>query len=162
MDERVFVIAEGLKGMNNAAIDMVMKGKYDEAEKMFESAESTCRLFQYNEGIGMIRVSLANLYVMRGDLLGALTNIEIATRCYPHCKERDEARILHQKIAVMALGVGIEKENAGDLNGALEIFERILPNLNEKRAVLVAKEIDNIKEHLRAEGERCEGGRWGT
>lgn len=154
MDERIVIIAEGLKGMNNSAVDLVMKGEYDEAEKMFESAESTCKLFQYNEGIGMIRVSLANLSVMRGNVLEALSHIEIATSCFPQCEERENVCALHRKIVMMALEAGIGKENSGDLSGALEVFERILPELNEKRAALVAKEIQKIKDHLLRNGMR--------
>ncbi|MCL1811786.1 MAG: hypothetical protein FWG41_06210 [Methanomassiliicoccaceae archaeon] len=154
MDERVVIIAEGLKGMNNSAVNLIMKGEYDEAAEMFASAESTCRLFQYNEGIGMIRVSLANLSVMRGNVAEALTHIEVATSFYPQCEERECACELHRKIALMALEAGIKKENAGDLAGALELFERILPHLNEKRAVLVSKEIENIKGYLRGSGTR--------
>jgi tetratricopeptide (TPR) repeat protein len=147
-DERIIIIAEGLKGMNNAAVELIRKQDYDEAEKMFESAESTCRIFQYNEGIGMIRTSMANLSVIRGNIAEALTHIEVAIESYPQCKEKDEACALCRKLALIALDIGMKKENAGDLAGALELFERTLPHLNEKRAVPVANEIRKIKAHL--------------
>lgn len=148
MDERIMIIAEGLKGMNNSAIDLIKKGEYDKAQALFESAESTCRLFQYNDGVGMIRVSLANLSVMRGDLLEALTHVETAISLYSQCKEREKACELQRKIAMIALEAGIEKENSDDLKGALEIFERVLPYLNEKRTALVSIEIKNLREYI--------------
>jgi hypothetical protein len=148
MDERILVITDGIKGMNNAAVDLVMKGEYDDAERMFGSIESTARLFQYGGGIGMARMSLANLSVMRGDVMGALEHIEVAEEYYPPGNERDAACGLHKKIAFMALEIGIRKERAGDLGGALELFERIVGHLNEKRSALVAREIENIKRHL--------------
>jgi tetratricopeptide (TPR) repeat protein len=152
MDERIMIIAEGLKGMNNSAVSLVMKGEYDDAEEMFRSAESTCRLFQYSEGIGMIRVSLANLSLIRGDVKGAMSHIEVATEHYPEGEDRKEACKLRSKIALIALEIGMGLEKEGDLEGALGFFERSLPWLNEKRALLVADEIARIKEHLGIDG----------
>jgi len=148
MDERIMIIAEGLKGMNNSAIDLIKNGEYDKAQTMFESAESTCRLFQYNDGMGMIRASLANLSVMRGNILEALAHIEMAISCYSQCKERENACEMQRNIVMIALEAGMEKENSGDLEGALEIFERILPHLNEKRVALVSAEIKSLKEYI--------------
>ena len=150
MDEMTFFIAEGMKGLNNAAVELITKGEYDEAEKVFRTVEETARLFSYKEGIGMVRVSLANLSVMRGNILEALTHIDVATEYQPPGDGREEACTLRKKISILALEKGIEKEKQGDLKGALELFERILPNLNEKRAVLVSNEIENIKRYLKA------------
>jgi len=149
MDEAITVIAEGLKGLNNAAVDLIAKGEYDEAEKMFKTAEETSRLFSYGSGVGMVRVSLANLSIMRGNVLDALTHIEVATEFYPPGCDREEACALQRKISFMALETGIEKERSGDLKGALELFERTLPWLNEKRALMVTEEIARIKQYLK-------------
>jgi len=148
MDEKIFIITEGLKGLNNAAVELIKKGEYDEAEKMFLTAESTYKLFKCDEGISMIRVSLANLSLMRGNIADALGHVETATCVCPPGKRRDEACDLHKKVAFMALKMGMEKEKSGDLRDALELFERIVPHLNEKRAALVSKEIESLKVHL--------------
>jgi len=149
MDSRITIIAEGIKGLNNAAVELARKGEYDEAEKMFESMESTARLFSYNEGVGMARMSLASISVMRGKLSEALCHIEVSVEHYPQCDGRKMACDMQSRIVLMALETGIRKEKTGDLSGALELFEKILPKLNEKRAAAVSKEIANIKEHLR-------------
>ena len=148
MDEITFVIAEGLKGLNNAAVDLVMKGDLDEAERVFESIENTAKMFQYNDGVGAARVSMANLSMMRGDIIQALTHIEIAVeKCSGSNKE--EACAMQKKVSMIALQKGMEKEKEGELKGALELFERILPHMNEKRAAAVSKEIESIKAYLK-------------
>jgi hypothetical protein len=148
MDDRIVIITDGLKGLNNAAVGLVMKGEYDEAERMFETIENTSRTFRYGGGVGMARVSLANICVIRGRITGALDHMEVAVEHYPPGKERDDALIIQKKITLIALDIGIKKERSGDLNGALELFERIVGHLNEKRAVLVTKEIEHIRKHL--------------
>jgi len=148
MDEITFVIAEGLKGLNNAAVDLVMKGDLDEAERVFESIENTAKMFQYNDGVGTARISLANLSIMKGEIIQALTHIEVAVE---NCSgaNKEDACAMQKKVSMMALQVGMEKEKKGELKGALELFERILPIINEKRAAAVAKEIESIKAYLK-------------
>jgi tetratricopeptide (TPR) repeat protein len=147
MDEITY-LAEGLKAMNNAAVDMVLNGEYDKAEKTFRTVEETSRLFCYEEGVGMARTSLANLSMIKGDLIKAIDHAEAAVEFFPPGGGMEEAYDLLKRISIAALETGIEKERSGDLEGALELFERILPVLNEKRAELVAAEIENIKQYL--------------
>ena len=149
MDD-ITMIAEGLKALNNAAVDLITKGEYDGAEKMFGTIESTYRMIGYGEGISLVRTSMANLSAIRGDLIGSLSHLEIATEnAGDNIGTVNEMR---RKISLAALEIGIGKENDGDLVGALELFTKILPNLNEKRAEAVAAEIENIKRHLTEEG----------
>jgi len=152
MDE-IEYIAEGLKALNNAAVSLVLKGDYEGAEKMFRSVEEMAMLFCYEEGVGMTRVSMANLSMARGNIMDALAHIEAAIGLFPPGDDRDAACDMQKKISLHALESGMEKERAGDLKGALEMFETILPILNEKRAELVAAEIENIKRYLESGSE---------
>jgi len=152
MDEITF-LAEGLKALNNAAVDLVLKGEYDDAERAFKTVEDMSRLFCYEEGVGMARVSLANLSMIRGNISEAVDHIETAIEYFPPGDGKEEAYALQKKISIAALEAGIEKERSGDLKGALELFEKIIHILNEKRAELVAAEIKNIKQYLGNEEE---------
>ncbi|AIZ56051.1 hypothetical protein Mpt1_c01480 [Candidatus Methanoplasma termitum] len=153
MDEKLLIITDGLKGLNNSAIEMIIKGEYAEAERMFETIENTSRLFGYEGGIGMARLSLANVSILKGDVFEALAHIEVAECCNLTGNDGETVCSLHKKIALMALEVGIRMENSGELRDALDLFERIHPYLNEKRAVAVKEEILNLKEYLDGGGE---------
>jgi len=147
MDE-IEIIADGIKALYNTASEQISKGRYDEAEEVFNTIERTVEVLGYKEGIGMVRVSLANLSMMRGNILDALTHMEVAKENYSPGENMRAACDTQTKISLIALEIGMKKENDGDLEGALELFEKILPNLNEKRAAAVAGEIENIKRYL--------------
>ncbi|MDR0334284.1 MAG: hypothetical protein LBH69_00135 [Methanomassiliicoccaceae archaeon] len=151
-DDKITFIAEGMIGLNNSAVELVRKGEYDGAEEMFETMENTAKLFGYNEGVGMARMSLASISMMRGRLLEALSRIEGSVCIYPECEGRKIACDMQSKIVLVALDMGIKRERAGKLNDALELFEAILPKLNEKRAAAISKEIAHIKAHLAKKG----------
>ncbi|MDR0887988.1 MAG: hypothetical protein LBM39_02235 [Candidatus Methanoplasma sp.] len=146
-DERILIITEGLKSLNNSAVDMISKGDYDSAAHLFETAEKTSDLFGYSEGVGMANLSLANLFVLKKDVLGALAYAVKAADILPPGEDKNTAKDMSRKLAISAVRLGIEKEDSGDFESALKAFEAAYPHVGD-RAPMIADEISFIKSHL--------------
>lgn len=147
-DPQVEVIADGLKALNNAAVELVGKGELEDAIKVITTAENTSRLFGYREGIGVAKFVLASIWMMKGEPVEAISHMDAAMEFLPPGEERDLAEEQGLKIALEVLKIGLEKRAEGDQEGTLEMFEKALPYLNEKRAEVISREIENLRSQL--------------
>lgn len=138
-------IVELLKGINNSAAELVGSGKLEEAVKMYELGEQTSLKFYYADGAFMNRLYIAKIHIME-------ENFEAAADCLDRLSEYDsvqnaerELAIFYKEAGMILLKAGMEMEAAGNLTGALRLFEKIQPYLNKKRADVVEKEIIMLK-----------------
>lgn len=148
MSEIAKHITEMIKAQYNLAAGAITRGDYQAAQEAYEQAGYVSHLVKYDQGVAMAFLSLANLCLLRADDESAW-NYALSARAYDDTSATGEqAQKLLQSMALTLLKQAIELERSGRLEEALTIFIKIQPQLNPKRAELVAAEIETLRRQL--------------
>lgn len=146
MNEEIFKeIARELKGLHNAAIELMKIGELDEAQKMYENAKNISEIIGYKEGIAMSMFSLSNLELVRDNEVIALDYAVLSIDYYTEESDKKNASELIKKLSLHLVKKGIELESKGEMKEALSLFSKALPNLKGKRKIAVAYEVDLLR-----------------
>ncbi len=155
MQEISKIISHKLKDLFNTGFVLVEEGDYDIALEMFKTARDVSKLIDYQKGIFMADSSIANIYALKEKFdesfnlyKTCLNNINKEMFVVEDKKNTDEYKFKKEQlmknlhvISLKLLEVGIEHEKSGEFTEALNIYKKIVPYLNEKRRILVEKEI---------------------
>ena len=134
-------VVELLKGINNSAAEMVRSGNFENAVKMYEMGEQTSLKFYYTDGAVFNRLYIAKIHIIEEQYDAAMDCLDKLAE-YEMSQDAEKALTAFYKEAGMVLlKAGMNMEAAGNLTGALQLFEKIQPYLNKKRADAVEKEI---------------------
>ena len=147
MDDLLFrEIANEIKGLNNQAFKLISRGRLTEAEAMCQRGLETTRNLAYYDGMATFLFNLANLEILRDDLLKAM---EYGALCGEmHTKSQTDAAdcdALMKDLAKAAMKKGVEHEKKGDFRAALEYYYASLPFSEEKYRQAMLKEIRLIE-----------------
>ena len=154
MDEAVFKeIANEIKGLNNQAVNLINQGKLAEAEDICQRALKMTGSLSYYDGMAIFLYNLANLETIRGDLLKALTYGALCKEMHDKAQTAAEScNKLLRKLAKAAMKKGLEHEQNGQLEEALEYYYASIPFAEEKYRQAMEKEIELI-ERVKTNGQ---------
>lgn len=147
MEEISIMIAGKLKELYNIAYAMIAKKNYEKAKDCYENAAQLCSVIQYSEGSVMAWISLANLYMLQQEDLKAF---EYGRKAEEGCKSshivmEPEPEEFLRKLSKRLLQQGISLEQKNKLVEAYQIYEMILPYLNERNRGAVEQEMKLIR-----------------
>ena len=147
MDEAIFrEIANEIKGLNNQAVKLINKGRFDEAEALCQRALETTKILSYYDGMAMVLFNLANLEAVRDDLLKAITYGALCREMHEKAEtDAERCDVLLRKLAKAAMKKGMELEKKGKLSDALEYYYASVPFADEKYRQAMLKEIELIE-----------------
>lgn len=147
MSDAIFMeIANEIKSLNNHAMNLVNEGLFSEAEVYYEKALSLTSYLEYYDGMAMVYYNLANLEILKEDLLKALTYCTLAMEM--HEKAETNASMVTEmlgKLAKLAMKKGMDFERKGDLQRALEYYYACVYFIEEKFQEPIQKEIELIE-----------------
>lgn len=147
MSETIFLeIANEIKGLNNHAMALVNQGDLIGAEVYYQKALEITKLCQYYDGMAIIYFNLANIEVLKDDLLEAITYSVLAIKMHNKAQSSsDKCDEMLNKLALATMKKGIEYEKKGQLKEALEYYYACLNYIEDNYQQAIQQEIELIK-----------------
>jgi len=158
MDDAIFEeVANEIKGLNNQTIRLISQGNFDEAEAVCKRALKTAETLSYYDGMAMFFFNLANLEILKDDLLKAMTYGALSMEMHEKAQtDMENCAKLMRNLAKTAMKKGMEHERKGEFKEALEYYYAGVPFSEEKYRQAMLKEIELI-ERVTDNGQRING-----
>lgn len=150
MEDMIAFIGGQIKEYFQKAVLYIQEKQYENARECYEKAAVLCKLTNYNAGIGMVNLSMANLEVLLGNYKESLKLALSSENLFESCEDKKNAADFIKKLCQQIVQEGMKLEKSQQYPSAIELFETALPYLNQKRQQILKQEIDLLKKKEQA------------
>jgi tetratricopeptide (TPR) repeat protein len=135
-------IANELKALHNSALGFIRRNELDKAFFLYNKALTISENVRYSEGIGMTLFCMANLMLLKKDLIQALQYAGLSREYYGKAeKPCPGCDGLIERLALQAKRRGIAYERKGQFRKARECYAACMPFMPEQDGIVLAHEI---------------------
>ncbi len=147
MDDAVFQrIAMEIKALHNQGLQFMQAGRFAEAEEYYQRALAVTSALHYHDGMAVSFYNLANLEATRGHVLEAIAYGAEAKAMHEKAQTDPQLSLtLLKRLAKQAMKTGVQHEQAGRLQPALDHYLAAIPFAEAKYQEAMLHEVELIE-----------------